>query len=134
MVSTAIHFNGNCDEAISFYKKVFGAEVKDIAYFKDAPANSGMEEGSLPDNFVMHSEVLVFGTVINMTDGGEKKPSGENFSFMIIKESDDEVSALYNKLLDGGNVIVPLEPSFWASSYVMIEDKFGVTWQIMTDK
>ena len=133
MIIPVIHFDGNCDEAISFYKEVLGAEVKEIAYFKDAPDTSWVEE-PLPPNFVMHSEILVLGTVLNMTDGGEKKPSGENFSFMITKETDDEVTVLYNKLLDGGKVIEPLGATFYASMYGMVEDKFGVAWQVITSK
>jgi len=37
MITPCIHFNGNCDEAIAFYKKAFAAEVKEIFYAKDAP-------------------------------------------------------------------------------------------------
>jgi len=131
MLIPTIHFNGNCNEAITFYKEVLGLEVEEIAYFKDAPADSGMEE-TLPPDFVMHSQVKVFDTVISMTDGGEKRPNGDNFTFMILKETKEEVATLYNKLLEGGKEIVPLAPAFWASMYGMVEDKFGVTWQIMT--
>lgn len=132
MLTTVVHFSGNCNEAISFYKEVFGAEVKNIAYFKDAPENSGMEESSLPPDFVMHSEILISGSTINMTDGAEKRPTGDNFSFLITKETADEVTTLYNKLSEGGKVIEALAPVFWASMYGMVEDRFGVVWQIMT--
>ncbi|MCL2407530.1 MAG: hypothetical protein FWC95_06330, partial [Defluviitaleaceae bacterium] len=60
MLSTSISFQGNCEEALAFYVEALGAEVKEVAYFRDAPPNSGMDE-SLPPNFVMHSEVLIFG-------------------------------------------------------------------------
>jgi len=131
MLTTVISFAGNCNEAISFYKEVLGAEVKVINYFKDAPENSGMDS-SLPPNFVMHSELLIEGSEIAMTDGVEKAPTGDNFSFLITKESADEVTALYHKLLEGGRVIEALAPAFWASMYGCVEDRFGVYWQIMT--
>jgi len=131
MLSTVIHFNGNCDEAIKFYKKVLGAVVKDIAYFKDAPDTSWAEE-SLPSEFVMHSEVVIYGSTIVMTDGAESNPNGSNFSFMIIKNTEEEVTELYNKLLDGGKEIQSLGTTFWATMYGMVEDRFGVTWQVMT--
>ena len=130
MLQTMIHFPGNCNEAISFYKEVLGAEVKVINYFKDAPADSGME--GLADDFVMHSEVKILDSILVMTDGAEKRPNGDNFCFMIIKETENEVSELFNKLAEGGNIIVPLGPQFWAPTYGMVEDKYGVTWQIMT--
>jgi len=55
MLIPTISFQGNCDEALTFYKEALNATVKDIAYFRDAPPNSGMDESLLP-NFVMRSE------------------------------------------------------------------------------
>ena len=132
MFLTTIHFPGNCDEAISFYKKVLGAEVKEIAYYKDAPKNSGMESLSLPPNFVMHSMISIHGSLVSMTDGVETKPTGENFSFFITEDTVDKVTALYAKLLEGGKEVEALAPVFWASMYGIVEDKFGVNWQVMT--
>jgi uncharacterized glyoxalase superfamily protein PhnB len=37
MITPCIHFQGNCDEAINFYKEALGAEDKAIFYAKDAP-------------------------------------------------------------------------------------------------
>ena len=133
MFLPVIHFPGNCDEAISFYKEVFGAQVQDIAYFKDAPKNSDTEALNLPPNFVMHSMVLIHGSKVSMTDGVEEKSTQDNFSFFITEDTAEKVRALYGKLLaDGGREIEPLGPVFWAELYGMVEDKFGVTWQVMT--
>jgi len=132
MLITTVHFSGNCNEAISFYKEALGAEVKEIAYFKDAPEDSGLEPGSLPPDFVMHSFLSIEGALLSMTDGSETKPSGTNFTFLLTKDTTDEVSALFHKLLEGGTVVQELAPVFWASLYGMVEDRFGVTWQIMT--
>ena len=132
MFLTTIHFPGNCDEAISFYKKVLGAEVKDIAYFKDAPKDSGMESLSLPPDFVMHSLISIHGSLVSMTDGVETKPTGDNFTFFITEDTVDEVTAIYNKLLEGGKEIEALAPAFWASMYGIVEDRFGINWQVMT--
>jgi len=132
MFLTTIHFPGNCDEAISFYKEALGAEVKDIAYFKDAPKTPDMDALSLPPNFVMHSIILIHGSVVSMTDGVETKPTGDNFSFFITADTAEEVTALYNKLLEGGKEVEPLAPVFWASLYGVVEDQFGINWQVMT--
>ena len=132
MIIPTIHFPGNCNEAISFYKEVLGAEVKHIAYFKDAPENSGMEPGSLPPDFIMHSIINICGSQISMTDGAETKPTANNFTFFITEDTAEKVEMLYNKLLEGGKTIQPLGPVFWASMYGMVEDKFGVGWQVMT--
>ena len=131
MLTTAISFPGNCDEAINFYKEAIGAEVREIAYFRDAPPDSGMDE-SLPPNFVMHSEVSIFGSIVTMTDGGEKRVTGDSFSFMVILNSAKEVTTVFDKLAEGGKILEALAPQFWSSWYGVVEDRFGVNWSVMT--
>jgi len=131
MLITTISFQGNCDEAITFYKEALDATVKDVAYFRDAPPDSGMDE-SLPPNFVMHSEVLIYGTQITMTDGGMAPITGDYFSMMLSFDTADEVTSVFNKLADGGQVIGELAPQFWATLCGDVQDRFGVHWHICT--
>ncbi|MCL2358090.1 MAG: VOC family protein [Defluviitaleaceae bacterium] len=129
MLIPTIHFNGNCDEAIAFYKNALGAEVKEINYAKDAPPDSGMDD--CPPNFVMHSEVFICGTNFSLTDGAEAPPAIGNFSYMIIYDTVDEVTTIFNKLAEGGEVEEPLSATFWSTLYGSVVDRFGVNWQVM---
>ena len=129
MITPCIHFNGNCDEAIKFYKEALGAEVKAIFYAKDAPPNSGTD--SLPPNFVMHSEVLICGMNFSLTDGSEKSITGEHISFLITYDAKEEVKAVFDKLEVGGRVVEPLASVFWSELYGYVIDRFGVNWQVM---
>ena len=129
MLLPTIHFPGNCNEAIEFYKGAFGAKVKDIAYAKDAPPDSGMD---LPPDFVMHSEIFIFGTLIGMTDGAEKQITGENLTFTLLLDTDEGVTGVFNRLADGGKIIEALAPQFWCSLNGTVEDRFGVNWNIGT--
>ena len=129
MLLPTFHFPGNCNEAIAFYQKAVGAEVKEIAYAKDAPADAAL---GVPPNFVMHSEILIFGTPIGMTDMGEKPLTDEQFLFTLLFDSDEEVTTVFNKLAEGGKIIEPLAPQFWCSLNGSIEDPFGISWNIGT--
>ena len=129
MVTPCIHFNGNCDEAINFYKDALAAQVNGINYAKDAPPGSGMDE--LPPNFVMHSDIVICGTSFSLTDGAEVDVSGESVSFLIEFDTEDEVRAAYNKLVVGGRVVEALAPVFWSALYGYVIDRFGVNWQVM---
>jgi len=131
MLTTTIHFPGNCDEAITFYKEAIGAEVKGVYYFKDAPPDNGMDD-SLPPNFVMHSEILIFNTLVSMTDGGEKRVTGDNFTMTVTLKTADEVTSAFNKLADDGKIIEPLAQQFWADLCGSVEDRFGLNWHILT--
>ena len=129
MIIPTIHFNGNCNEAIAFYKEALGAEVKVINYAKDAPKDSGMDE--LPPNFVMYSEVFICGIKFSLTDGAEAPPTIGNFSYMINYDTEEEVTATFNKLAVDGEVETPLDTTFWSHLYGSVVDRFGVNWQVM---
>jgi PhnB protein len=129
MLLPTFHLPGNCNEAIAFYQKAVGAEIKNIAYAKDAPAD---EVEGVPPNFVIHSEILILGTQIGLTDMGEKQLTDEQFMFTVLLDSDEEVTAVFNKLADGGKIIEPLAPQFWTSLNGSIEDPFGISWNIGT--
>jgi len=132
MLVPTISFQGNCDEALAFYKDTLGAEVQNVAYFKDAPADSGMD-ASLPPNFVMHSEVLLCGTKITMTDGGQSPITGDFFSLTLDFDNPEEVAAVFNKLAEGGQVINALAEQFWATLCGDVADRFGIHWHISTN-
>jgi PhnB protein len=127
------HFPNTCDEAINYYKEALGAEVKEISYFCDSPPGSGMDE-SLPPNFVMHSEILLFDVLVAMTDGAEKRATGEHFTLGVLLDSAEEVASVFNKLADGGKVVEALAPQFWAELCGSVEDRFGVNWHICTKR
>ena len=133
MLTTTISFQGNCDEALTFYKEALGAEMKEVAYFRDAPPDSGMDE-SLPPNFVMHSEVLIFGTQVTMTDGGTAPITGDYFSMMLSFDTAEEATTVFNRLADGGRIIEALAPQFWAVLCGDVEDKFGINWHILVNE
>ena len=125
----SIGFPGNCEEAITYYKDVLGAEVKAIVYNGNDPADPNMD-ASLPPNFVMYSEVLLFGTPIMMSDGAEKKMSCENFWFTLSFNSVEEVTSVFNKLADGGEIVEALSSELYGQLMGSVNDRFGITWNV----
>jgi len=125
----SISFPGNCDEAITYYKEKLGAEVKTVVYNGNDPEDPNMD-ASLPPNFVTYSEVLLFGTPIVMSDGAEKKMSCENFWFTLAFDSEEEVTSVFNKLADGGEVTEALSSEFFGSPMGSVKDRFGISWNV----
>jgi len=117
----SISFPGNCDEAITYYKEALGAEVKAIVHNTDE---------SLPPNFVVYSEVLLFGTPVMMTDGAESKMSCSNFSFTLSLSTEEEVISVFNKLADGGEVVEALGAELYGHLMGCVNDRFGITWTV----
>lgn len=131
MLVPTICFQGNCDEAITFYKGAVGAEVKTVNYLRDAPQDFVMEGFTKP-NHVLNSDVLIYGTQIAMLDGAKTQITGECFTLTLFVDSAEEATSVFNRLADGGKVIEALAPQFWATLCGDVQDRFGVTWHIAT--
>lgn len=130
MLIPAISFQGNCDEAITYYKEAFGAEVKMISYASEAPEDYS-EEGPLPDNFVTYSEVTLFGATMVMTDGGKNPLSESDFWMQVSFNTKEEVISIFEKLASGGKIVEEPTEQFWASLNAYVIDRFGVFWNIL---
>lgn len=123
-----LFFEGRCEEAIDFYKRTLGAEVVTLMRYKDSPV-SGDVCASLPEEKVMHAALRIGDTTVMVSDGrcgGEAKLQG--FSLTITAQDDAEVERLFTALADGGQVKMPLAKTFFASSFGMVADRFGVSW------
>ena len=131
MLVPAIHFPGTCANAIAFYQNVFGAKVISIAYNKDAPLDSPMQAVAANPNYIMHAELVIAGTVVNMCDVVDAVVSGNMHLFNIFFDTVDEVICAYNHLSVDGRVITALNPQFWTAMYGDVEDRFGIRWQLM---
>ncbi len=120
-------FNGNCREAMTFYKEALDGELS-ILTFGDSP----MEV--LPENRdrVMHA-TLTFGHAIIMAADGmpEKKVSfGNSVSLSIAALIVEDGECMFNNLSTGGTIIMPWEKTFWGAMFGMCKDKFGIDWMV----
>lgn len=131
MLYPTISFQGNCNEAIAFYKEALGATIKSIAHFKNAPTTDLAEGMNLPPDFVMDSEIIIDGQTVAMTDGATSRPTADFFSFCMLKKTEMEVRDVFEKLANCGKVIEPLAPVFWSDLYGVVEDRFGFQWMVM---
>lgn len=126
-------FNGRCDEAIAFYKKTLKAEVPMLLRFKEAPDQSMITPESAEK--VMHCALKIGETVILASDGdcrGTRNFGG--FSLTITADSDAEAEKIFAALGDGGEVRMPMSPTFFATRFGMLSDRFGVGWMVIVPK
>lgn len=125
-----LFFEGRCDEAIAFYKKAVGAEVKMVMRYKDAP-DPATRQSALAEK-VMHCCLKIGDTEVLASDGHAKDaPEFKGFSLVINADSDAEAKRLFAALGKGGTIRMPLDKTFFASSFGMLADKFGVGWMVL---
>jgi PhnB protein len=137
MLVPAIHFpRKTCAEAIAFYQKVFNATVIGITYERDAPPDSviGMSATDDTRNRIIHAELVISGTRVNMADGADDVSPGCMFLFNIFLDSADEVTKVFHQLREGGKILTDLGPQFWTPLYGEVKDRFGIWWQIMANQ
>jgi Uncharacterized protein conserved in bacteria len=128
-VQPYLFFNGRCEEALEFYRSALGAEVEVLSRFKDAP-DPGMTQPGM-ENKVMHASFRIGETVLMASDGRcDGKPRFEGFSLSIDVPDEAKAESVFNALADGGKVTMPLEKTFWAPKFGMVEDQFGVGWMV----
>jgi PhnB protein len=131
-VQSYLFFNGRCEEAAEFYRRVLGAEVTSLSRFKDSPVSG--EPGATPpgaENKVMHMSLRIGDTTVLASDGRcEGRPSFEGFSLSITVPSDAEAEKRFAALAEGGQVQMPLTKTFFSSRFGMVADRFGVSWMV----
>lgn len=64
-----------------------------------------------------------------LNGGPEIKPNPA-VSYMVVLEDKAELENIWNRLLDGGKVLMPLDKYEWSEKYGWVQDKFGVSWQL----
>lgn len=133
-ISTYLNFNGNCEEAFTFYKSVFGGEFSYIGRFGEMPEGDGYKVPETDKNKIMHIGLPIGNTILFGSDtGGDWAPTfvqGNNFSISINPVSKEEADLLFDGLSTGGKVTMPMEETFWGAYFGMLTDQFGINWMV----
>jgi PhnB protein len=128
-----LFFDGRCEEAIDFYRKTLGAEVKELMRYKDSP--EPMPPGAIPpgaENKVMHAAIRIGETTMMASDGRcMGKPNFQGVSLSLTLPNDAEAERVFAALSDGGQVQMPMSKTFFSSRFGMVGDRFGVGWMVI---
>jgi PhnB protein len=136
-INPHINFNGNAEEAFTFYKSVFGGEFTKIIRFKDLPSNPDFPIPASEANKLMHIALPIGQGFLFANDILEmmgRVDENENRSkITITAESLEEARKVYNGLSLGRQVEMPMEENPDGTYFAMFRDKFGIEWMIKFD-
>lgn len=132
-----LHFNGNAEEAFTFYKSVFGGEYTVVSRFKDL-SNPEYPVPEKEENKIMHISLPIGNNSVLMASDvpefmGQVNENENRTKISITAESKEEADALFNGLSAGGKVEMPIADSPWGSYFGMFRDKYGFEWMIDFD-
>jgi len=131
-INAYLGFNGNCREAMTFYKECLGGEltlqtVAGTPMAEHMPAEAGQT--------ILHSCLTRGGLVLMATDMGRgERINGNAVSLMLQCDSEEEIQKLFSSLSAGGQVTDPLATQFWGATFGGLTDKFGMNWMLNYEK
>ena len=132
-----INFNGNAEEAFTFYKSVFGGEFTKITRFKDL-ASDEFQVAESEANKIMHiglpigkNNVLLANDVPEFM--GRVSENENRSKIAVCAESKEEADKIFNGLSNGGQITMAMNKGFWGAYVGMLTDKFGIQWMISFD-
>ena len=130
-----LFFEGRCDEAVAFYEDALGAELGMLMRYRDLP---DPQPGSVPPggaDKVMHAELRIGEASLLVSDGlCGRQPSFQGFAVALTVPDAETARRRFDALAQGGQVRMPLAPTFFSPAFGMVADKFGVGWMVVTQR
>jgi len=136
LINPYINFNGNAEEAFTFYKSVFGGTFAQVMRFKD------MESADFPvaeheADKIMHIALPIGQNVLMANDVpefmGKTNENEHRSKISVSAESKEEADKIFNGLSEGGQIEMPIGDSPWGSYFGMFRDKYGIEWMVDYD-
>ena len=108
----SLWFDGKAHEAAAYYKSIF-------------PDFTAISENPLAVNYRMGGRRFMH------LNGGPGFPINSSISFFVNLEEEEEIQQIWDKLSEGGQVLMPLNTYPWSPKYGWCADRYGVNWQLM---
>jgi PhnB protein len=136
-INPHINFNGNAEEAFTFYKSVFGGEFAKIIRFKDL-ASPEFRIAEKEENKIMHISLPIGTCNMLMANDvpeilGTTNENENRSKISISAESKEEADRLFNGLSAEGQIEGPIGDSPWGSYFGCFRDKYGIEWMVDFD-
>lgn len=128
-----INFNGNAEEAFTFYKSVFGGEFTKIVRLKDI-ASDEFPIAEHEANKILNISLPIGNAVLMANDVPEalgRVNENENRSKIVVTASSkEEADKIFQGLSAGGTIEMPIMDTPWGSYFGMFRDQFGIEWMV----
>ncbi len=121
-----LSFSDNAREAMEFYKSVFGGTLT---------MNTFGDYGAQGDeaNKIMHAQLETDDGYTLMgadTPQGMTHNPGDNITISLSGDDADTLRGYWQKLSEGGTVVMPLEKQMWGDEFGQCKDRFGIPWMV----
>ena len=128
-----LFFDGNCREAMEFYKKIFGGELK-LTTYGEGPEGAHADPKANSEEMkskIMHARLT--GDIVLFASDNPHNADAKNkgqFSLALEGSEDGLLKGYFEKLSENGSVMAPLVKQFWGDTFGMVTDKYGISWMV----
>lgn len=129
-----LNFGGNGHEALDFYCKALDGKIVFSQTFGESPMGA-----QTPDEFknrLMHASFQCGAGQFMASDTPPhfERSTGNAVTLSLHYDTVEEAERYFSRLSVGGNVMMPLQETFWAERFGMLSDKYGFLWMVNVDK
>ena len=124
-------FDGTTAQAMPFYQRVLGGKL-DVMTFAQMPDAEQQKMSAAAADRVMHAMLSFDGGQLMASDTMEGQPyeGMKGFALTVNKDTAAEAEQVFAALAEGGQVTMPIGPTFWAERFGMCTDRFGTPWMV----
>ena len=129
-LNTYLNFGGNCEPAFRFYEEHLGGKITSMMRHGEIPHPANVP----PDwkNAILHARISIGGTEVFGADIPPDRFQPMRSAYLTLTlESVDEAERIYALLIDGGQIFMKMEETFFAKRFAMLRDRFGTSWMLL---
>ena len=128
-----LNFNGQCEEAFTFYQKCLGGHILAMIRHEGTPAAE-----HVPVEWrkkIMHAELKIGDQLLMGADTPPNRyESPKGFAVAIHIDQPADADRVFGALAENGKVQMPIQETFWATRFGMLVDRFGIPWMVNCSK
>ncbi len=124
-----LSFDGNCEDALAFYAKIFGGETTALMRYEGTPMADAMPPAER--NRVMHASFVAPALKFMAADSNKgRECTGSRVALSLSSHDVPESARIFQALSEGGTINMPFGKVFWGAMFGVVTDRFGIDWMI----
>jgi PhnB protein len=128
---TYVNFAGTCADAFRFYAQHLGGSITVMMTHGQAPDQSKVDPAW--KDLVLHARMSIGGTELMGADIPQADAMRSAY-LTLMADSDAEAERMFSALADGGQILMPMAETFFATRFGQVRDRFGVNWMILHER
>ena len=130
-MNTYVNFAGKCAEAFRYYEQHLGGKIGMMMTHGQSPDQS--QVGPEWKDAVLHAQMSLGGAQLMASDVPKAEPMRSAYLSLSV-DSDQEAERIFAALSDGGQPLMPMQETFFASRFGQVRDRWGINWMILRER